>query len=72
MFGAIIGLVAFAHFVLKVNAVLTFWVAYILTRTLEASIGDHLSQAAMPVASLSAWSRPVRSSWPLSSPSSST
>jgi uncharacterized membrane-anchored protein len=30
--------------VLKVNAVLTFWVAYILTRPLGASIGDEMSQ----------------------------
>jgi len=44
IFGAIIGLVAFAHFGLKVNAVLTFWIAYVLTRPLGASIGDYLSQ----------------------------
>ena len=36
--------VAFAHYVLKVNAVLTFWLAYILTRPLGASIGDEMSQ----------------------------
>ena len=30
---------------LNINAVLTFWVAYILTRPLGASIGDFLSQA---------------------------
>ena len=44
IFGAIIGLVAFAHFGLKVNAVLTFWIAYILTRPLGASFGDYLIQ----------------------------
>jgi uncharacterized membrane-anchored protein len=44
IFGALIGLVAFAHFGLKVNAVLAFWIAYILTRPLGASIGDYLSQ----------------------------
>lgn len=44
MFGALIGLVAFAHYGLKANAVLTFWIAYILTRPLGASIGDYLSQ----------------------------
>jgi uncharacterized membrane-anchored protein len=44
IFGALIGLVALAHFGLKVNAVLAFWIAYILTRPLGASIGDYLSQ----------------------------
>src|SRR4051812_45335289 len=44
LFGGMIALVAFAHYVLKVNAVLTFWLAYILTRPLGASIGDFMSQ----------------------------
>lgn len=44
VFGAIIGLIAFAHYGLKLNAVLAFWAAYILTRPLGASIGDYLSQ----------------------------
>jgi uncharacterized membrane-anchored protein len=44
VFGGAIGVVAFAHYVLKVNAVLTFWLAYILTRPLGASIGDWMSQ----------------------------
>ena len=39
-----IGLVTFAHFVFKLNAVLAFWLAYILTRPLGASIGDFMSQ----------------------------
>jgi uncharacterized membrane-anchored protein len=43
-FGGIIALVAFAYYVLKANAVLTFWIAYILTRPLGASFGDLLSQ----------------------------
>lgn len=43
-FGGLIALVAFAHYGLKANAVLTFWIAYILTRPLGASIGDYLSQ----------------------------
>ena len=34
-----------AYKYLKLNAVLTFWIAYILTRPLGASIGDYLSQA---------------------------
>jgi uncharacterized membrane-anchored protein len=37
--------VAVAHFRLRLNAVLAFWVAYILTRPLGASTGDYLSQA---------------------------
>ena len=44
IFGAVIGAIAFAHYVLKINAVLTFWLAYILTRPLGASIGDEMSQ----------------------------
>jgi uncharacterized membrane-anchored protein len=34
-----------AHFRFKLNAVLSFWIAYILTRPLGASIGDYMSQA---------------------------
>jgi uncharacterized membrane-anchored protein len=44
IFGGVIALIAVAHFGLKVNAVLTFWLAYIMTRPLGASIGDFLSQ----------------------------
>jgi uncharacterized membrane-anchored protein len=44
LFGGTIALVAFAHYVLRANAVLTFWLAYILTRPLGASIGDEMSQ----------------------------
>jgi uncharacterized membrane-anchored protein len=44
IFGALIGVVALAHFRLRMNAVLAFWIAYILTRPLGASIGDLLSQ----------------------------
>lgn len=44
VFEGLIAVVAFAHFVLKINPVLTFWVAYILTRPLGASFGDWLSQ----------------------------
>ena len=43
IFGGIIAAIAFAHYVLKVNAVLTFWLAYIMTRPLGASIGDEMS-----------------------------
>ncbi len=44
VFGGAIGIVAFAYYVLDMNAVLAFWLAYILTRPLGASIGDELSQ----------------------------
>lgn len=44
IFGGLIVSVAIAHFGFKVNAILTFWIAYILTRPLGASIGDYLSQ----------------------------
>jgi uncharacterized membrane-anchored protein len=45
VFGGAIALVAVLHYGLKVNAVLTFWLAYILTRPLGASIGDFLTQS---------------------------
>ena len=44
IFGGVIALIVVAHYGLKANAVLTFWLAYILTRPLGASIGDELSQ----------------------------
>jgi len=43
--GLIIAAVAVSHLVFRANAVLTFWIAYILTRPLGASLGDGLSQA---------------------------
>lgn len=45
IFCALIAIVAVAHLRFKLNAVLAFWIAYILTRPLGASIGDYLSQA---------------------------
>jgi hypothetical protein len=44
LFAAIIAAVAGAHYRFKLNAVLAFWIAYILTRPLGASLGDLLSQ----------------------------
>jgi len=44
MFAALIGVVLLAHKRFKLNAVLSFWIAYILTRPLGASLGDFLSQ----------------------------
>jgi uncharacterized membrane-anchored protein len=44
MFGALIACAAIAHLGFKLNGIFTFWLAYILTRPLGASIGDYLSQ----------------------------
>jgi uncharacterized membrane-anchored protein len=44
LFGASIAVVTVAHIKFRLNAVLAFWIAYILTRPLGASIGDYLSQ----------------------------
>ena len=41
----LIGVIFVAHLGLRLNAVLAFWMAYILTRPLGASIGDGMSQA---------------------------
>ncbi|MCW2914313.1 MAG: rane protein [Actinomycetia bacterium] len=45
IFGGLIAVVAVAHLGFKLNAVLAFWIAYILTRPFGASLGDYLSQA---------------------------
>jgi uncharacterized membrane-anchored protein len=44
IFAGMIGLVFAAYKFLNLNAILAFWLAYILTRPLGASIGDYLSQ----------------------------
>jgi len=44
MFGAVIALIALAYYYGKLGAVLAFWIAYILTRPLGASVGDYLIQ----------------------------
>ena len=44
IFAALIGVVAFLHKQFQLGAVLSFWIAYILTRPLGASLGDLLSQ----------------------------
>lgn len=44
IWGGLIALVTFAHYGVRLNAVLAFWLAYILTRPLGASIGDFMSQ----------------------------
>jgi uncharacterized membrane-anchored protein len=44
IWGGGIAAITFAHYALRLNAVLAFWLAYILTRPLGASIGDFMSQ----------------------------
>jgi len=44
IFAALIAVVAVAHKGFGLNAIFSFWVAYILTRPLGASIGDALAQ----------------------------
>ena len=44
LFGGLIAVTYASYRYLKLNAVFAFWVAYILTRPLGASIGDYLSQ----------------------------
>jgi uncharacterized membrane-anchored protein len=44
IFAVVIGAIAVAWWVFKLNAVLAFWLAYILTRPMGASFGDLLSQ----------------------------
>jgi uncharacterized membrane-anchored protein len=44
MFAAVIALVVVAWKYARLNSVLAFWIAYVLTRPLGASIGDFLSQ----------------------------
>lgn len=43
IFAGAIVVVAVFHFGLRLNAILSFWLAYILTRPLGASIGDYLA-----------------------------
>jgi uncharacterized membrane-anchored protein len=45
LFGGLITAIAVAHLGFRLNAVLAFWAAYVLTRPLGASLGDYLSQA---------------------------
>ena len=44
VFAAMIAVVALLHFVAKMDAILSFWIAYILTRPLGASMGDLLAK----------------------------
>jgi uncharacterized membrane-anchored protein len=42
LFAGAIAVVAVAHFAFRMDAILSFWLAYILTRPLGASIGDYI------------------------------
>lgn len=44
LFGAVIAAIAVGYYMLNLNPVLAFWLAYIFTRPLGASFGDLLSQ----------------------------
>jgi uncharacterized membrane-anchored protein len=46
VFAAVIAATALAYYQFKVNGILAFWIAYIVTRPLGASTGDLLSQPA--------------------------
>ncbi len=45
LFGGVIAAITVGHYAFKLNAVLAFWAAYVMTRPLGASIGDGLSAA---------------------------
>jgi uncharacterized membrane-anchored protein len=45
-YGAVIAVIAAAYYFFKLNGILAFWLAYILTRPMGASYGDLLSQPA--------------------------
>ena len=44
VFASLIAITALAYYVFKINGVLAFWIVYVLTRPLGASMGDLLSQ----------------------------
>lgn len=44
IFGCLIALTTLGYYFMQLNAVLAFWIAYVLTRPLGASLGDLLSQ----------------------------
>ncbi len=73
IFGAMIAAVTVAWRVFGANPILTFWLAYILTRPLGASIGDWMSQSSPKYGGLDSAPRgPATSSSAASSRSSST
>lgn len=47
VFGGMIAIVTVAHYALKLDAVVAFWIAYVLTRPLGASLGDLFAKPAI-------------------------
>ncbi len=45
MYGSVIGAIIASYYVLEMNAILAFWLAYIVTRPMGASFGDLLAQS---------------------------
>ena len=45
LFAGMIATVSVAYYVFKLNAVVAFWFAYVLTRPLGASLGDYMIQS---------------------------
>lgn len=45
LFAVMIAIVTVAYYVMNLNAVTAFWIAYVLTRPLGASLGDYLIQS---------------------------
>ncbi len=45
LFAGVIGIVTLTYYQFKLNSVFAFWIAYIFTRPLGASIGDYLSSS---------------------------
>lgn len=43
-YAAVIGVIAVAYYRFRLNGILAFWLAYILTRPMGASFGDYLAQ----------------------------
>ena len=48
IYAGAIALVALAHYRFRLDPILSFWMAYVITRPLGASIGDLLSQPRVP------------------------
>ena len=44
MYGVVIAVIAGLFYTGKMNGILAFWLAYIVTRPMGASFGDYLSQ----------------------------
>jgi uncharacterized membrane-anchored protein len=47
VYGSVIGAIIISYYVLATNAILAFWIAYIVTRPMGASFGDLLAQSSV-------------------------